>query len=185
LGDIEKKDGRLIASAEYRVKKFMIRHKNLFIQDGLNEKNLREINNKLPDAKRFMCISHKEDGCENIIISLLMKRGTYDDVIVINGYKLVEIMLSKDAHYQCLSEVKANLVIIYITGKECTNKSLQEVVNQVISNQYMDGKECYLIYKGSDLKSKYPQVYDNFKGIHAEIVNIDNSKVNCEEEIAR
>lgn len=182
MGDIEKKDGRLIASSEYRVKKFMIRHKNLFIQDGLNLENLREINNKLPNAKRVMCISHNEDSCENIIISLLMKRGTYDDVIVINGYKLVEIMLSKDADYPCLSAIKAQLVIIYITNYECKNRVLPDLLNQVISNQYMDGKECYLIYKGSDLKSKYPEVYGNFKGIHAEIVNIDNSKVNCSEE---
>ena len=167
MKDIIKKEGKLVATPEYRLKKFVNHRtfKPFFMEKSFLPDIYKTVSDQIPTTSSFLLIEHKEDILHYILFILMMRRGHYEDVSIINAYSLLDIMLSNNEEYRTVTDVSDKLVIIYMGYSEMKNIRQQDVVNQLIEYQRVQGKECYLIYKGDFFQKKFPSIYDTLRGI--------------------
>lgn len=116
-----------------------------------------------------------KDILKPLILFGFIKLGGFQDYIMMNTYRLLDITLGKDMDYETIGQVYADYSILYSGYREFNNKRQSDVVEQYIEQMIMRGKKVWMYHKGSkqNFNRRYGGTLKLIKERGFEIINLD------------
>lgn len=174
MSDYVIKDGKLVPNPILKVKKFKRMYPRLFTSniDSLKLKEVREELSSIATPYSNVMVCHSEEIMNYVIINLILKMDSYEDVLIMNGYELLDIYLGNNEDVKSIFDVTAKVICLYLGYSEFENKRQSDIIEQLCEQQRVRGNYVWLIYKGRNVDEKYPRLKDMFN----KRVNIFKSK---------
>lgn len=184
MSDYSITDSGLKATPELRVKRFKSRYPELFQNKNFDLEALKAVYNQIPEVRDFMLITYPKDCMGYSIMTLFMRLGRYEDALIINAYTLLDIYLGKSEDYQSISDIENRVVCVYLGYSEFENRRQSDIIEQLMEQQRVHGGKFWLLYKGTDIREKYPKLTPLIEDNQGLVVHLKfKSNVDEEEEI--
>lgn len=180
--DFEKVNGVLTAKPSYKVKKFIRKYPMLFRGKTIDKDVLKKVYSQIENIEDLHFISYSKDLLSYVAMTLLIKHGKYDDIAIMNAYRLLDIFLGNDEIYKSILDLDNKIVILYLGYSECENKRQGDVICQLVEYQRVRGNKTWILYKGNQntFSSKYPNLQTVLEenGCNFTDISLDECKVN-------
>lgn len=156
--DFVKEDGLFKVTPELKLKRFVSRYPEIFRSKKFDLAKYKKVYNEISEVRDFQAIIYDNDVMNYVLMALLMRFGKYSDVLIINAYTLLDIYLGKNDDWKSIEDIENKIVCVYLGYSEFENRRQSDIIEQLIEQQRVRGNKLWLLYKGRDIKEKYPKI---------------------------
>lgn len=141
-----------------KVRKFIAHYPELFRGKCFEVDLFKMIYANIEEPIDFELVIHEEDIMRYILATMIMKNGRYEDTLIMNAYTLLDVYLGKHEDYSSILDIENRVICLYMGYSELFNKRQSDVIEYLVEQQRIKGHKLWLIYKGSQIDTKYPKL---------------------------